>query len=81
MHIPQDGWCASARAQVQMFPNVPYRGNGYTDCAEIWCAVRNKLTMHFTLLRGGVHLYVRTLFRTSGTLGRIALKFGVVRDQ
>ena len=45
-----------------MFPSVSYLMNGWTDCAEIWCVVRNQLAMHFTLLSGGVHLHVRTPF-------------------
>ena len=67
--------CASADV-----PPFPYLGNGWTDCAEIWCVVRDPLAMRFTLLRGGVHLHVRTcapLFRISETAGRIALKFGI----
>ena len=45
-----------------MFPGVSYLGNGWTDCAEIWCVVRDQLAMRFTLPRGGVHLHVRTPF-------------------
>ena len=49
----------------------------------IWCVVRDPLAMRLTLLRGGVHLHVRTctpLFRFSGTAGRIALKFGMLLE-
>ena len=69
-----------ARADV---PNVLYLLNGWTDCAEIWCMVRDELAMRFTPLMGRVHLHVRTcapLFRISGTAGRIVLKFGVWLD-
>ena len=47
--------CASADV-----PGVTYLGNSWTDCAEIWCVVRDQFAMRFTLLRGGVHLHVRT---------------------
>ena len=60
-----------------------YLGNGLMDCAEIWRAVRDQLAMRFKLLRGGMHLHVRTrasLFRISGTAGRIALKFGMLLE-
>ena len=43
-----------------MFSSVPYLGNGWTDCAEIWCVVRYQLGMRFSLLGGGVHRQVRT---------------------
>ena len=73
---------ASARAHVathmQMLPDVPYFGNGWTDCVEIWRVVRDQLAMRFTLLRVGVHMHERIcapLFRISGTSGQIALKF------
>ena len=48
---------------------------------KFWCAVRDKLTMRFKLLRGGIHLHVRTSasrFRISGTAERIAPKFGML---
>ena len=45
-----------------MLPSVSYLGNGWTDCADIWCVVRDPLALRFTLLRGEVHLHVRTAF-------------------
>ena len=70
----------SARAHVQMFPSVSYLGDGWTDCAGMWCVIRDQLAMmRFALLRGGMHLHVRMcapLIRVSGTDGRIPLKFG-----
>ena len=67
-----------------MLTSVLYLGNGWRDNAEIWRVVRDPLDMSFTLLRGGVHLHVRTCapppFRISGTAGRIALKLGMLLD-
>ena len=40
-----------ARADVSSFP---YFGNGWTDCAEIWCVVRDPLTRHFLKVEDGV---------------------------
>ena len=54
------GICTCASAHVQIFPGVSYVG--CADCAEIWSVVRDQLAMHFTLLRGRVHLHVRTPF-------------------
>ena len=67
-----------ARADV---PPFPYLGNGWTDCAEIWCVVRDPLARLFAKVNGGAQLHVRTcapLFRI--TAGRIALKFGKFLD-
>ena len=61
-----------ARADV---PPSPYLGNGWTDCAEIWCVVTVFANVH-----GGAQLHVRTfapLFRILEVVGRIALKFGM----
>ena len=96
MHIATGhGWCICmggvswvniytyARAHVQIFPSVPYLGNGWTDSAEIWKMVRDQLAMHFTLLWGRVHLHVSTctpIFRISRTVGRTALKFGMLLE-
>ena len=59
--------------------------NGCTDCAEIWCVVRNQFSYVFHTLSGGVHMHVRTCVPFSyipGTAERFALKFGrYVRDQ
>ena len=55
-----------ARADV---PPFPYLGDGLTDCAEIWYAVRDLLDKHFkrvplakrfTEVDGGVHVHART---------------------
>ena len=64
------GWCASARAHVQMIPSVSYLENGWTDCAEIWCVVRDQLAMRFTKLRGGVYLYLENFRIFSVSLER-----------
>ena len=61
-------------------PSLSYLGNGWRNCAKIWCVIKDQLPKCFTQVKGGVHLHVCTcvpLFRISGTTGRIALKFGV----
>ena len=66
-----------ARADV---PPFLYLGNGWTDCAEIWCVVRDPLARLFTNVHGGAQLHMRTcatLFLISEMAGRIALKFGM----
>ena len=71
--------CTCVRAQrtahVQMCP-FSHLWKGWTECADIWCVVINKLAPRFTKVEGGVRLHV-CLFRISGTAGRIALKLGV----
>ena len=70
----------SERVCVQIWSPFPYLGNGWTDCAKIWHVARDQLARLFTEVDDGVQLHVRTcatLFRISGTAGRIALKFGV----
>ena len=65
------------RADVSPFPHL---GNGWTDCAEIWCVVSDPLARHFIKVNAGVQVHVRTyalLFRISGTAGWIALTFDV----
>ena len=61
-----------------------YLGNGWTDCAEIWCVVSDPLARSFANVQDGVYLNVRTcargdvpLFCISETAGLLALKFGV----
>ena len=58
-----------------------YLGNGWTDCAEIWCVVRDYLARRFTTVKGGVQQqHVRTcapIPGISGRAGRIALKSDV----
>ena len=59
---------------------LSYLGNGWADCAEIWCVARDQLAKRFTQVKSGLSLHVRTcapLFRISETAGRITLKFGV----
>ena len=83
MHITQVmGWGTSASAPYACadVSTFSYIGNGWTDCAEIWLVVRDPLAWRFTKVDGGVQVHVRTcasLFRISGTAGRIALKLGV----
>ena len=81
------GWDTAARAHVRT--RFSCLGNGWTDCAENWYAVRDplesvlqrsRLAKRFTEVDGGVHVHVRPPpFRISGTAGRIALKIGVWR--
>ena len=69
---------------------ITYR-NGLTDYDQIWCVLRDQLQIHVTQVMNGLHLHVQHVrmfkcapppFRISETIGRIALKFGVmVRDQ
>ena len=61
--------CTCARADV---PPFPYLGNGWTDCAEIWCVARDPLARLFAKVHGGAQLHVSTcapLFRISETAG------------
>ena len=67
-----------ARADVAHFP---YLGNGWTDCAEVWCVARDPLAKLLQEFMVG-HSCTRTcalLFRISETAGRgrTALKFGM----
>ena len=81
MHIPQVMGGVYLHVRTCRYAPFPHLGNGWTDCAEIWCVVSDPLAMRFTVLRGGVHLHVRTcvpFFRFSGPAGRIALKFGML---
>ena len=76
-------WCASARAHVRGLIGVSYLGNCWTDCAEIWCVVRDQLAMLSTLHGGGVRLHVLVcapLSHISGTAGLIALKLGMLLE-
>ena len=68
--------CAGARANEL---TLSYVGDGWTDCAKIWCVVRSQLSKRFAQVKSWVLLHVRTcvpIFHVSGTAGRIALKFG-----
>ena len=51
----------------------PYLGNGWTDCAEILCVVRDQLSKRFAQIKSEIHLHVRTR-DISGTAGGIVLK-------
>ena len=65
-----------------------YLGNGWTDCAEIWCVIRDPLARLeclesrvgyiCTWARADVQIF--PLFRISETGGRISLKFGVLLE-
>ena len=70
-----------ARADV---PPFLYLRNGWRDCAEIWCVVKDQLERLFAKVIGGAQLHVRTceradvpLFRISEKAEMIALTFGV----
>ena len=65
-----------------MCASFSYLGNDWTDCAEIWYAVRDPLARRFAEVNGGVHnaharAHACTPLRIPGTAGRLALKFGV----
>ena len=69
--------CTCARADVPPFQHL---GNGWTDCAEILCMVRDPLARLFAKVHGATQLHVHTrtpLFRISETAGWITLKFGM----
>ena len=76
-------WGASAGGvHLQVCTPFLYLRNDWTDCAEIWHALRDQ-TGQFTQITDGVSLHVRTclpLFRISQTPGQIALKFGILLD-
>ena len=40
-------------------PPFLYLGNGWADCAEIWCVVRDPLASLFANVHGGTQLHVR----------------------
>ena len=61
--------------RARVYPFVVY-GNGWSDRAEVWYVVRDKLSGRFTQTKGG-YLHVRKcvpLFRISGAAGRIVLE-------
>ena len=71
------------RERCQNWPLIKLR-NGFADCDQIWCIIKDQAAMHNTQVMAGVHLHVRTctradvpLFRISEMAGRIALKFGL----
>ena len=39
-----------------------YLGNSWTDCAELWCVVRDPLVLRFTKVDGSVQVHVPTPF-------------------
>ena len=74
--------CMCVRADVLPFI-VSQERLDTTDCAEIWCVVTDRPTMHFIHATSGVHLHARTcapLFHSSGNTGRFVLKFSVLAD-
>ena len=75
--------CTCIRADVQMYSNVRYFGNGRTDCAKISCFVRDQLARHFTQFRGWgtyARAYVST-FLNIGNDWTGCAEIYVVRDQ
>ena len=53
-----DGVPISTRAHVHT--PLPYLGNGWTYCAQIWCVVMDQLAKHFMHATSGTYLYVLT---------------------
>ena len=49
MHIPQI--MGGVHLHAQMYPRTSYLRNGWKDCAESWCEVRDQLVMRFTQVR------------------------------
>ena len=57
----------------------PFLGKGWTDCAEIWCVVRNSPAslLECSWWVTAARATCAPLFRSSETAGRIALKFSM----
>ena len=60
--------------QLHVRITFSYLGNGWTDCAEVSCVVRDPLVMR--LGTGARTQLCAPLFRISGTAERIVLKLG-----
>ena len=73
-------WGTAARAQAST--PFPYVGNGWTDCTEVWCVIREPLAIPFTRIKWNIFLraHVRTTFPNPVNAGRHVLKFGVFLD-
>ena len=54
------GYICTCALRTCICTPFPYLGNGWTDCAEMWCVVRDPLARCFTKVWGGVHLHVLT---------------------
>ena len=61
-------------------PRFLYLGNGWTDCAEVWCELMGPGPMHFIGITSGTHCTRAPLFDISVTTGRFVVKFGVLLD-
>ena len=89
MHITQIMDGVHLHVRTCRCAHFPYLGNGWTNCAEIWCVVRDTLASRFAKVKGGVNLHVRAadlhaahvqmcpLFCISESAERIALQFSV----
>ena len=72
-------WRVLPEGMSQMF-RVPFLGNGWADCVEIWYALGDPLVTPYVVVTGGVSLHVRTCkprLCISGTAWPIVFKFGV----
>ena len=61
----------------------PYLGNGWRDCAEIWCVLMGPIAMRFVGITSGAHCTcarAHHYFYISVAAGRFVLKFGVLLD-
>ena len=82
LQIPQFSTREKFVAHIRTCRCAPFLhlGNGWTDCAEILCLIRDPQARLLAKVHGGAQLHVRTCappFRISETAGRIALKFGM----
>ena len=71
-HVPSE--------RVSKTPHPRILHDGWPDCVQIWCVLKDQLPITFTQVGGEVHLYVRSctpLFHILQTTGRIAFKFCV----
>ena len=64
-------------SHVHFCSRLPYLGNGWTDYNETWCVVRDSLGALQDIRVGTpARAHVHPPFRISGTVTRIAVKFG-----
>ena len=63
-------------AHVHVCTTFPNFGNGWTDCAEIWCGVRDPSVVRFTQTKSGIHLHVtcRCVMYDTSTRARVDVK-------
>ena len=52
-------WRVLPGGMSQMF-RLPFLGNGWADCVEIWDAVGDPLVTAYAVITGGISLHVRT---------------------